>query len=96
VKASTIILLAAALALVGNWAGGGTAGTLASSKITKNAPTGSVLVGGLIAAVFLSILDDMGGTASSLARGFAWIAFAGVFLTQGNTLLTKMGLVPKK
>lgn len=95
-KASTIILLAAGIALVGNWAGGGTAGKLASGKITKNAPTGSVLVGGLIAAVFLSILDDMGGSASAIARGFAWIAFAAVFLTQGNTLLTKMGLVPTK
>lgn len=92
-KASTVILLAAVIALLGNWAGGGDAGTLAQSKITKNAPTGSVLVGGLIAAVMLSILDDMGGSASTVARGFAWIAFAAVFLSQGDVLLKKMGLV---
>jgi hypothetical protein len=95
-KASTIIMLTAAIALLGNWAGGKTAGDLASGKIVKGAPTGSVLVGGLIAAVFLSLLDDAGGGAQKIGRGLAWMAFAAVFLTQGNTLLAKMGLVKSK
>jgi len=94
----TLVLVAAGVVVVGEWAAGNSAGTLASDGISlpggSKAPAGTVIVGGFISALMISVLADAGEGPRHLAMGLAWLLLVGAILGPGTAIFKGLGLYP--
>lgn len=70
-KASNIVLLTALIVLLGRWARG-------------QGVDAKIVIGGLFAALIISMMDS---SQPALAKGFAWLFFAGAALEYTGTIL---------
>jgi hypothetical protein len=70
-RASSIVLLTALIVLLGKWSKG-------------ESVNAKIIVGGLFAALMISMLDS---AQPKLAKGFAWLFFAGAALNYTGSIL---------
>lgn len=94
----SLVLLAAGVTVAGEWAGGNSAGTLAKAGVAlpgnRTASPGSVIVGGFISAIFISILSDAGPGPRKVAFGLASLILATAVLGPGTAIFKGLGLYP--
>lgn len=95
----TLVLVAAGVTVVGEWAAGNTAGTIATEGVAlpggKRASTGSVIVGGFISAIMISLLAEAGAGPRKVAYGLAGLVLATAVLGPGTNVFKALGLYPQ-